>query len=308
MTNNVTTGIMLPTFDEDAGPDDFARLADRAERDGFDAIWVGDHITFPADIPKTYPFSPDGKSPFDISLDAYDLFQVMAFLTARTETVTVGSNTCIVPYRHPVVLARNALTIEALSDGRFDFGVAPGWMRTEFEVLDVPFEERGSRTDEFLRIFEQACEEGEFAFDGPHHSFQKTGFHPMPEDGRPKIWVGGKSGAAFRRVAEFGDGWTIFWDRPDEIASARERIMNAWTDYDREGDPEIAVIRAVDVGAEEASDTDRPFVGSPESICEDIENYREAGVTRVIFDFYNRTTEGQLEQMTRLADGVLPHL
>lgn len=299
---------MLSTFGEGAGPDKFGRVADRAERGGFDAVWVGDHVSLPADIPDTYPFSPDGESPFDVGQDTYDLFGVLSFLAARTETVTVGSNTCIVPYRHPVVLARNALTVEALSEGRFDFGVAPGWMRTEFEVLDVPFEERGSRTDEFLRIFERACEEGEFAFDGPHHSFQETGFHPMPEDGRPKIWVGGKSGAALRRVAEFADGWTIFWDRPDAIASARERIMNAWTDYDREGDPEIAVVRAVDVGAEQDSDTDRTFVGSPAEICEDVEAYREAGVTRVVFDFFDPTTEGQLDQMIRLADDVLPSI
>jgi probable F420-dependent oxidoreductase len=307
MADETRFGVMLPTFGQGATPEAFGRFADQAEGGNFDAIWVGDHITFPEEIPETYPFSPSGESPFDIGQDAYELFQVLSFLAARTETVDVGSNACIVPYRHPAVLARNALSIEALSDGRFDFGVAPGWMRTEFETLDVPFEERGPRTDEFLRIFERAREDGEFAFDGSHHSLQKTGFHPTPAEGRPKIWVGGKSGAAFRRVAEFGDGWTIFWDRPAEIRSAHERIMNAWTDYDRTGEPEIAVVRAVDVDEDSEYDTSRPFVGSAANICEDIEAYRDAGVTTVIFDFYDRTTDGQMEQMKRLADGVLPN-
>jgi probable F420-dependent oxidoreductase len=308
MSADIDLGVMLPTFGQGANPEAFGRFADQAEDGDFDAIWVGDHITFPEEIPDTYPFSPDGNSPFDIGQDAYELFQVLTFLAARTETVDVGSNTCIVPYRHPAVLARNALTIEALSNGRFDFGVAPGWMRTEFEVLDVPFEERGSRTDEFLQMFERLREDGELAFDGPHHSFQKTGFHPVPDGDRPKIWVGGKSGAAFRRVAEFGDGWTIFWDRPDEIRDARDRIMNAWTDYERSGTPEIAVIRAVDVDENSDYDTSRPFVGSAASICEDIEHYQDAGVTKVIFDFYDRSTGGQMEQMERLADSVLPNV
>ena len=307
MANDVTFGIMLSTFGEMANPEAFRRLATQAERDGFDAVWVGDHITFPEEIPETYPFSPSGKSPFDIGMETYDLFQVLAFLAAETETVALGSNACIVPYRHPVVLARNALNVEALSDGRFDFGVAPGWMRTEFEVLDVPFEERGSRTDEFLRLFEQVRVDGELAFDGPHHSFQKTGFHPIPTGDRPKIWVGGKSGAAFRRTAEFGDGWTIFWDRPQEIKKSRERLMNAWSDYDRDGTPEIAVVRAVDVDTESEHDTSRPFVGSAASIREDIEAYRQAGVTRIIFDFYDRSMDGQLKQMSRLAERVLPN-
>jgi alkanesulfonate monooxygenase SsuD/methylene tetrahydromethanopterin reductase-like flavin-dependent oxidoreductase (luciferase family) len=130
MATDITFGIMLPTFGKMAEPETFQRLAAQAERDGFDAVWVGDHVTFPKKIPDTYPFSPSGKSPFDIGMEAYDLFQVLAFLAAETETVALGSNTCIVPYRHPVILARNALTVEALSNRRFDFGVAPGWMRT----------------------------------------------------------------------------------------------------------------------------------------------------------------------------------
>lgn len=304
MSSEPEFGVMLSTFGDHASPQAFRRMAKTAEYEGFDAVWAGDHISFPADIPEEYPFSPTGESPFDISLDTYDVFAVLSHLAAVTDDVDLGTNTCIVPYRHPIVLTRNALTTEHLSDGRFDFGVAPGWMRTEFEVLDVPFEERGSRTDEFLTIFDRARTEGEFAFEGPHHSFQETGFHPTPDKGRPRMWIGGKSGASFRRVAEFGDGWTIFWDRPNEIAAARERIMNAWTDYDRDGEPEIAVIRALHVG--EDTDRDSLFTGAPNGIVESIEAYAEAGVTRVVFDFYTTDIDEQVEQVERFADRVMP--
>lgn len=304
MNSEPEFGVMLSTFGDHAYPEAFLRVATTAERAGFDAIWAGDHISFPVDIPDEYPFSRSGESPFDVTLDTYDVFSILSHLAAATEEVQLGTNTCIVPYRHPIVLARNALTLEQLSDGRFDFGVAPGWMETEFEVLDAHFEDRGSRTDEFLRIFRRARTEGQFAFDGPHHSFQETGFYPTPESGRPKIWIGGKSGAAFRRVAEFGDGWTIFWDHPDEIAVSRKRIMNAWRDYDRSGEPEIAVVRAVHVGHDAPRDT--LLTGAPDDIVDDIQSYTDAGVTRIVLDFYTTDINEQVNQVERFADRIMP--
>ncbi|MFC7157116.1 TIGR03619 family F420-dependent LLM class oxidoreductase [Halomarina halobia] len=304
MSSEPEFGVMLSTFGDHAYPAAFRRVAATAEREGFDAVWAGDHVSFPAAIPDDYPFSRSGESPFHVGLDTYDVFGVLSHLAAVTDEIDLGTNTCIVPYRHPVVLARNALTLEQLSDGRFDFGVAPGWLRTEFEVLDVPFEERGSRTDEFLRLLDRVREEGEVSFDGPHHSFRTTGFHPVPESGRPKVWIGGKSGAAFRRVAEFGDGWTIFWDHPDDIAASRERILNAWRDYDRTGEPEIAVVRAVHVGADAERDT--LLTGPADDVVADVEAYVDAGVTRVVLDFYTTDIDEQVEQVERFAREVTP--
>jgi len=304
MNSDIEFGVLLPTMGHHASPRAIRRLATTAEECGFDAVWAGDHITFPADIPDEYPFSPSGESPFHISQDAYDVFTVLSYLAGITNTVDIGSNTCIVPYRHPVALARNALSVEALSDGRFDFGVGSGWLRTEFEVLDVPFEERGSRTDEFLSLFDRIRKAGELSFDGPHHSFQETGFRPTPEPGRPKIWIGGRSGAAFRRVGQFGDGWTIFWDRPADIAAARERILDAWTDFDREGEPEIALTRAIHVGSDHDLDASRPLIGDSATVAADIESYLDAGVTRIVIDFYTTDIEAQLEQVRRFADVI----
>jgi len=167
MNSDMEFGVLLPTLGHHASQEAIRQLATTAENCDFDAVWAGDHVTFPAEIPDEYPFSPTGESPFHISQNAYDLFGVLNYLAGITDDVEIGSSTCIVPYRHPVVLARNALTVEALSDGRFDFGVGTGWMHTEFEVLDVPFEERGNRTDEFLELFEQLREDGSLSFDGP---------------------------------------------------------------------------------------------------------------------------------------------
>jgi probable F420-dependent oxidoreductase len=302
---DIDIGAMLGTFGEQATPEHFERIATTAEAAGLDAVWVGDHVAFPAEIPDTYPFSPTGEAPFAIDQDVYDCFDVLSFLAGVTDEVALGTNTCIVPYRHPVVLARNALSVEQLTGGRFDFGVAPGWLETEFEVLDVPFEERGSRTDEFLALFERACDEGEFAFDGPHHSFQRTGFYPTPDRDGPPIWVGGRSGASIRRVAEFGDGWTIFWDRPDAVAETRDRITTAWDDFDREGTPEIAVTRATQVDEDPDRDPEKPLVGDAAEVAEDVAAYADGGTTRIVLDFYSRDVDEQCRQIERWGDRVL---
>lgn len=304
----VETGVMLGTFGPQARPEHFERIATTAEAAGLDAIWVGDHIAFPRDIPDTYPFSPSGEAPFDSSQAAYDCFDVLSYLAGVTDEVSLGTNTCIVPYRHPVVLARNALSVESLSGGRFEFGVAPGWLETEFEVLDVPFEERGSRTDEFLDIFERACEEVEFAFEGSHHSFQETGFHPAPEGDAPPIWVGGRSGASIRRVGEYGDGWTIFWDHPEDVAETRARLMDAWSDFGRAGEPEVAVTRPTHVGTDTDRDTSRLLTGEPADVAEDVTAYADAGTTRLVLDFWTRDVEEQCRQIERWGDQVMPLL
>ena len=306
--HDIEFGVMLHTFGAGANPESFRQLATQAEDGGFDAVWVGDHITFPAEIPDTYPFSPDGKSPFDIRQDAYEAFQTLSYLASITDRVQLGTNACIVPYRHPAVLLRNVFTIEALSDGRFDFGAAPGWMESEFDVLDIPFEERGGRMDEFLQLFEQARTEGEVEFDGEYHDFQRTGFRPTPASNRPPIWIGGRSGASFRRVGQFGDGWTIFWDSPDEIRNARERLMAAWNDYNRSGTPEIAVVRPVYIGTDTDRDTNRLLIGDAESFVEDVRRYADAGTTRIVVDFFSRDTDDQLEQLRRLSHDVIPEI
>lgn len=305
-SRDVEFGAFLTTFGETASPAAFGHVATEAERVGFEAVCVGDHITFPEEIPDTYPFSKSGNSPFDIGQDAYDAFQVLAYLAARTDEVALGTNTTIVPYRHPVTLVRHVLTLDALSDGRFELGAAPGWMETEFEVLDVPFERRGELTDEFLAIFDRALEEAEFAFEGPHRSFDRIGFYPRPDGDGPTLWIGGYSGASFRRLAEYGDGWTIFPESPEAVADGIARIERAWDDYDREGEPEVAVaLPGLEFGME-----DGELLGDEAAVRELLDEYVAAGATRIyVFpQLMAATPDDRTEILEYLAAEIAPEL
>lgn len=305
---DIEFGIFLHTFDSHASPSSFLEIADAAERTEFDAVWIGDHVVFPEEIPNEYPFSPTNEPPsvLESSADMYSTFEVVSYLAAATEDIAIGTNTCVAPYRHPVALTKSVFSVSELSGGRFNFGVASGWMSTEFEALDVPFGERGARTDEFLDIFRRARSEQEFAFAGPFHDFDTLGFHPVPDpEDVPPIFIGGHSGAAFRRTAEFGDGWTIYGLRPSAVKSGYDRLMNAWEDYDRSGTPEVVASRAVHVGSGSDIDESRPLVGSPESIAADIEAYIDAGTTHLLLDFYTLDLDEQIEQIERFNDEVL---
>jgi probable F420-dependent oxidoreductase len=295
-------GYHVPRYDKYRDPDAWRELARTAESAGFDTLWRDDHVTLQAEIDYAgYPFGePDWA---DIATPYCDVMQVLSFLAAVTEDVTLGSNICLAALRHPVLMTKQALTMDALSGGRFEFGVGTGWLASEFETLDVPFEERGSRTDEFLTLFERACEEGELAFEGPHHSFERTGFYPGPVGEGPRMWIGGKSGAAFRRTAEFGDGWTIVNDSPAEVAEARERLARAWADYDREGEPEIAVRRTAHLGE---SGPDGAMAGEPAEIAETVAAYAEAGTTHLALAPAADTVADERDQLRRLGEELLP--
>ncbi|MFB6310237.1 MAG: TIGR03619 family F420-dependent LLM class oxidoreductase [Salinirussus sp.] len=299
-------GVRFPMFGPEADPKRFERLATTAEENGFSTIIGGDHVVFPRDIPPTHPGPEEGApSVMHPESDAYGIFETLSFAAAVTDEIHLAPNVCIVPYRHPVVLAKNALTVAALSGGRLEFGVGAGWLDTEFEVLDVPFAERGGRLDEFLTIFGRACAEEVFSFEGEFHSFPETGFHPVPDE-QPTMWIGGHSGPAFRRVAEFGDGWTVSRQTPGELAAARKRIMNAWTDHNREGEPGVAIREYLHIESGASAEDERKLVGSADDVIEDLRAYADAGATRFDVTFDSPDLETQLAQLERIGEDVVP--
>jgi alkanesulfonate monooxygenase SsuD/methylene tetrahydromethanopterin reductase-like flavin-dependent oxidoreductase (luciferase family) len=131
----------------------------------------------------------------------------MAMMVAGTSWVEVGVAAMVVPLRHPVVLARQIATLDALSGGRIVMGVGAGWMEEEFEAIGVPYESRGRRLDESIELMRQ-CWLG-----APEPT--DSGMFPMP-DGiltiprpvrTPPVLVAGNTTGAIRRAATYGDGW-----------------------------------------------------------------------------------------------------
>lgn len=115
--------------------------------------------------------------------------------------------------------------------------------------------------------------------------------------------IGGGSSTTVRRVGQFGNGWTAVWAKPSNVADMRERIQAAWSDFDRKGEPEIAVLRPMDVDLN--ADNKDLLTSHPDAVRADVERYREAGATRLVLDFYTKDIDEQITQLRRFGENVL---
>src|SRR5437763_1348652 len=171
-------GVNVPNFGPGTDPDALRRWAQTVEGLGFDLLMVSDHIAITPDVAEQYP------APF------YEPFTTLSWLAGVTRRIRLGTTVLIVPYRHPLLVARMAANLDRLSGHRLVLGVGVGWARQEFEALGVPFGQRGRLTDEYLRAMRAAWAD---------HDDYRSG--PIP------IWVGGTSDAAIRRAVRLGDAW-----------------------------------------------------------------------------------------------------
>ncbi|MBI3300697.1 MAG: TIGR03619 family F420-dependent LLM class oxidoreductase [Deltaproteobacteria bacterium] len=193
------------------------QIGQLAEELGYDAIVTGDHITIPKDIRSDYPYrkqaEAQGYNPYAVftSMEWLDAFTVLALLIPVTDKVRLGTSVTIIPYRHPLEMARVVATLDVVSGGRIIFGAGIGWMAEEFRLLGVPFEERAARTREYIAVMKEVWSKEAPRFAGKFIQIeQDLHFAPKPiQRPHPSIWVGGESLPALKRVVEFGDGWHI---------------------------------------------------------------------------------------------------
>jgi probable F420-dependent oxidoreductase len=164
-----------------------------AEQLGFDALFVSDHLCIPPDETE----GSGGRY--------LDVLATLAFLAGATERIRLGVSVLVLPYRPPVLTAKQVATIQELSDGRMILGVGVGWMKREFEALGVDKRLRGRLSDETLRVLRHLFTMAPTAYTGDLVSFPAFVFEPRPKC--PPIWIGGNGDPAIGRVLEFGDGW-----------------------------------------------------------------------------------------------------
>lgn len=163
-------------------------IARRAEAAGFDSVWVSEHHFF-----------DDGYAP--------SVFPFAAAVARETETIEVGTSVALAPLYHPVRLAEDAAVVDILSGGRFNLGLANGYLDREFEVFDVPKEARATYVSEAIEICKRAWTRDTFSFEGERHQFEDLRVEPKPaQEGGPRILLGGTSKPAVGRAGRRADG------------------------------------------------------------------------------------------------------
>jgi len=205
-------------------------VATLADELNYDSLLMGDHVVVPKHIDTAWPYDEyvGGMPPYHVytEWDVLDPFDTVAFLAAITEKVRVGISVVIVPYRHPFDMARRVATIDVLSRGRFILGVGVGWLEEEFELLNIPFKERGARTDEYIDVMTAIWTQDTPRFSGRFVELNDdVNVLPQPlQKPYPPIWVGGESGPALKRAARVGNGWHFGLITPEQIRPRLDRL------------------------------------------------------------------------------------
>jgi probable F420-dependent oxidoreductase len=184
---------------------DVARMV---EANGIDDLAMSEHVIM-ANKPETYPF---GRYPHTIGEPFPEPMATLAAMAAVTERVRQISTVVIAPLRPAALLAKQAATLHALSEGRFVMGVSTSWQQEEYAALGVPFEERGARLNDIVGACRALWSSAPASFSSPSVSFQDMYCIPRPAHAADiPIWFGSAfSPRLVKRVAEFGHGWMPF--------------------------------------------------------------------------------------------------
>jgi probable F420-dependent oxidoreductase len=286
-------GTYLPCPGPCAVPSGAMRFAREIEAMGFDYLKTGEHLAFPRSVNH---FS--GK--IDLHDRQLEMFTTFAYLAAGTTTLRFQSGVTLLPLRDPHVLAGLLGSLDTLSEGRVTMEFGLGWMPEEYDVLGVPWHERGAISDEYLAVI-RLLFDGGGSFAGKYASFEDVVFPLRPVQDPFPIYIGSMTAAepVLRRIATYAQGWNLAMP-PKAITEALPRLRVLLAERGR-ADDELAFATAP-----------LPFpCGSPEALeqsSERLAQLRDLGYTEVVVDvgqWDDRALDEILADLTWFADNVM---
>ncbi|MFG2946412.1 LLM class F420-dependent oxidoreductase [Streptomyces adustus] len=203
-----------------ARPEVIRAVAAAAEAHGFARLWCGEHVAL-VDAPVSpYPYSADGRIAVPPDADWLDPLLALSFAAAVTGRIELATGVLLLPEHNPLVVAKQAATLDVLSSGRLTLGVGIGWSAEEFAALGVPFIGRGRRAEEYLAAMRTVWSDDPASFVGEFTRFDAIRVNPKPlRGGRLPVVIGGNSDVALRRAVTLADGWYGFNLAVSEVRS-----------------------------------------------------------------------------------------
>jgi probable F420-dependent oxidoreductase len=334
----ISFGVRVPNSGPLASVANIARAATEAEALGFDSIFVHDHVVWSSEMHRHHISSGSHEAlAADQSADFYEAMTTVGYLAAITKRVQIGVACLVMPTRNPIYAAKQAATLDQLTDGRLILGVGLGSKATyasnEFEVFGVPFSKRAPLTDEYIEAMQAIWTQPLASYSGEHIAFKDAEIFPKPKQRPyPPLWVGGWTDYAARRTGRLGDGWVPGWLSPSEMARGAQIVRDTAVEHDR--DPagitiaveKLATIaRDRETALERAAPTirtssltyerdvndlqfalDRHIFGSVDDVKRRVEEFVEAGVTHFELKLIYPTLDDLVAQMTLWAEEILP--
>lgn len=260
----------MAPWEPQAGGAEIMRFAKAADKQRWEWLTVPEHVLMPAEMSEVMGRRfPEGIT-------------ASAALLGATERIRLLTYVMVLPYRHPVMLAKQIATMDFLTGGRFTLGTAVGHLEREFEVLQVPFKERGKLTDEYLQAIIECWTSDNPQFEGEYVQFKDIAFEPKPvQKPYPQIFIGGNAKPAMRRAAQFGDGWIPWLVTREELPGCIDYLRQQ-PGFEEKADRFEIVMPTTAYQVEDYSHAekgDTHIAASRDEIIRDIERLREAGTT-----------------------------
>jgi probable F420-dependent oxidoreductase len=272
-------GFGAPVSGAWATPENLARFAGRAEQAGYASLWSFQRLLV-----------PEGSGMDEVYRSVLDPIASLAYAAASTSRIRLGVAVVNLPFVSPAYLAKQAATVDVLSDGRFDLGLGIGWMPQEFAATGASMARRGPRTAEYVTVLRTLWAGGVSEFAGEFYEIPRSTVAPLPvQPGGPPVLLGGLARPALERAGRIADGW-VTSSRTDlsRIAEGVGIIRSAASQAGRDADAMRIVCRGVvRVGAEvpaPAGDGRLLLSGRPDQIRADTRWLASQGVTEVFYD------------------------
>jgi probable F420-dependent oxidoreductase len=308
--SRVTFGVSLGSFGAGLVPGSTVLAwADLAERLGYETLWFRDHLAWHSPV--------------------LDPFTTLGAIAGRTSRIRLGPGVLLLPLGAAAIIAKAMATLDVLSSGRAVLGVGVGGeFPKEFEAVGVPRAERGRRTDEALeaiRTLWTASPSSPASYKGAFVRFESVVMEPRPvQTPHPPIWVGGRSDAALRRAARFGDAWLAYFVTPRRFTESLEKIAAERAEHGRNAfGAGLILYVCVAASREQAraaalqylsTEYRQPFdslvdrfcaLGSPADCVEAIQRFAEAGADHVAV-IPTVPPARVPEQLARIAEEIVP--
>lgn len=337
-TDRIEIGLRLPVAGPLSSVEAISRVARTADKLAFDALWVHDYLVWTRELDRTHISCGRAEMVDESTLPRFhESLTTLAYLAGITSRIRIGTSVLVLPFRDPVIAARQLANLDNLSNGRLIVGVGVGAPKhtknKDFEVLGVSRAEKYGRTREALEVLEEIWTKPVSKYSGKYFRFDEHEFYPKPvQTPRPPIWLAGKSERGLQLVAEKADGWLPTWLTPDDY---RERIADLYrrsTEAGRVGHRIVIgneIVACVGETSEEAHSVSHATVetltagftvtsqeqaiktsaiGSVDDVIETANSYAAVGVSHLEMKPIYRSIDHLLEQMHMLAERVFPHL
>jgi probable F420-dependent oxidoreductase len=258
-------------------------LAREAEARGFESLFVPEHTHIP--VSRRTPFPSGGPLPKEYS-HTFDPFVSLMAAAAATRRIRVGTGICLIIERDTITTAKEVASLDALSGGRFEFGIGGGWNVEEMEHHGTDFKTRFKRLGEQVRAMKEIWTRDEAEFHGQHVNFDKIWSWPKPaQKPHPPVLLGGESAHTLQRVVDFCDGWFPRGRAPEVILPGLKDLRE----------------RAAKAGRDMRTISTSVFGAKPDQGA--LESYAAAGITRAILRLPSESREAilpLLDEWTKL--------